>query len=117
MTATGIVEAVNEWEETADGRRRPSDRQARNEETGMPLWGVEVIYVQTSFGRKSTVTAKVTVDAVEEPKPAPLTPVAFEGLRVEVRTNKAGALIESWTAERLAEGPRTAPRPAPEKAA
>jgi hypothetical protein len=117
MTATGIVEAVNEWEETADGRRRPSDRQARNEDTGMPLWAVEVIYVQTSFGRKSTVTAKVTVDAVEEPKPAPLTPVTFEGLRVEVRTNKAGALIESWTADRLADGAKAAPRPAPEKAA
>ena len=73
MTATGIVEAVREWEEALDGKRRPSDRQARDEDTGMPLWGVEVLYMQTAFGRISTTTAKVTVGAVEEPKPAPLT--------------------------------------------
>lgn len=39
MTATGIVSAVQEWTETADGSRRPSDTQARDELTGMPLWG------------------------------------------------------------------------------
>ena len=49
MTATGIVEAMPEWEETPEGKRRPSDRQARNEDTGMPLWGVEVLYIQTTF--------------------------------------------------------------------
>jgi hypothetical protein len=59
FTATGIVDAVMEWEETPEGKRRPSkDKQARNEATGMPLWAVEVLYVQTSFGRRSTVTAK-----------------------------------------------------------
>ena len=69
MKATGIVEPTPEWEDMPDGRRRPSERQARSEETGMPLWAVEVIYVQTVFGRSSTVTAKVTVGAVDEPKP------------------------------------------------
>jgi hypothetical protein len=119
MTATGIVEPVFEWVEKPDGGRRPSETQARNEATGMPLWAVEVLYIQTSFGRKSTVTAKVTVDAQEEPKPAPLTPVGFNGLQVEVRVNKAGGLVENWSADTLMEpkSSAAAPRPSGEKAA
>ncbi len=116
MTATGIVEAVREWEEGLDGRRRPSDRQARDENTGMPLWGVEVLYMQTAFGRISTTTAKVTVGALEEPKPAPLTAIGFSGLTVEARTNKSGGFTENWFAEGLAEAPKAASRPAGERA-
>lgn len=101
MTATGIVEPVMEWDETPDGRRRPSERQARNEATGMPLWGVEVLYTQTSFGRESTVTAKVTVGAQEQPSPTRLAPIGFVGLRVEIRANKAGGFVEVWAAEAL----------------
>jgi hypothetical protein len=104
MTATGIVEPVMEWEETPEGKRRPSrDKQARDEVTGMPLWGVEVLYIQTSFARRSTVAAKVTVGHESEPKPAPLTPIGFTGLRVEVRVNQAGGFVEYWTAEGLLE--------------
>jgi hypothetical protein len=117
MTATGIVEPVMEWEETPEGRRRPSEKQARNEATGMPLWAVEVLYIQTSFGRRSTVTAKVTVDAVEEPKPAPLTPVGFNGLRAEVRTNQAGGFVEYWTADNLLEAAKPVAKPGDGKAA
>lgn len=108
MTATGIVEPVMEWTETPEGRRRPSDTQARNEDTGMPLWGVEVLYIQTAFGRKTTVTAKVTVEGKDEPKPAPLTPIGFEGLRAEVRLNKAGGFTEVWTAAGLLEASKSA---------
>jgi hypothetical protein len=106
MTATGIVEIVREWEETPEGKRRPSDKQARNENTGMPLWEVEVLYIQTSFGRRSTVTARVTIEAQEEPKPSPMTPIAFSGLRVEVRVNKAGGWVEYWSADGIVEGPK-----------
>jgi hypothetical protein len=93
MTATGIVDAIPEWEETPEGRRRPSDRQARNEDTGMPLWGVEVLYIQTAFGRRS--------------KPAPLTAIGFENLGVEVRTNKVGGLVEIWSADGVIEPPKS----------
>ena len=112
LTATGIVEQVFEWEETADGRRRPSDKPARNENTGMPLWRVEVIYVQETYGRKSTVTAKVLVDSPDEPKVAPLTPVKFTRLVVELRV-KGGSLIEAWSADSLADGPKGVQRPTP----
>lgn len=99
MLATGIVEPVMQWEETPDGRRRPSQLQDRDEATGMPLWGFEVSYRTESFGRESTVTAKVTVGAAERPEPATFTPVTFEVLRVEVRTNKANGFSERWSAE------------------
>ncbi len=108
MTATGIVEMVREWEETPEGKRRPSDKQARNENTGMPLWEVEVLYIQTSFGRRSTVTARVTIEAEEEPKPSPMTPIAFTGLRVEVRVNKAGGWVEYWSADSIVEPQKAA---------
>jgi len=104
FTATGIVDPVMEWEETPDGKRRPSrDKQDRNENTGMPLWGVEVLYIQTAFGRRSTVTANVTVESETEPKPAPMTPIGFIGLQVEVRVNKAGGFVEYWSADSILE--------------
>lgn len=118
MTATGIVEPVREWTETADGKRRPSEVQAREPETGMPLWGVEVLYVQTSFGRESTVTARVTVPAAERPAPAKLTPIGFTGLVMEARINKTGGFTESWSAEGVldASPAGTASRPGPKSA-
>ena len=101
MIATAIVEPIMEWDEKPDGTRRPSERQARNEDTGMPLWGVEVLYTQTSFGRESSVTAKVTVAAESQPSPVRLGPIGFVGLRVEARANKAGGFVEVWSAEAL----------------
>jgi hypothetical protein len=109
MVATGIVEPVNEWMDTPDGKRRPSDVQAIDENTGMFKWGVEVLYTQTAFGRQSTVTAKVTVGAQDKPAPQKLTPVAFHDLHVEVHTNRAGGLAETWSAEAIAD-PTTAPK-------
>jgi hypothetical protein len=105
MVATGIVDQVKEWEDKPEGGRRQSERQARDEATGFPLWGVEVLYPQTAFGRTSTVTAKVTVASLDEPAPGELVAVGFAGLRVEVRVNKAGGFSESWSAESIATPP------------
>jgi hypothetical protein len=80
MLATGIVAMVQEWIKTADGTRKPSDEQARDEATGMPLWGVEVMYRSESYGRESTATAMVEVGSVEQPHPEPLTPIRFDRL-------------------------------------
>ena len=102
MTATGIVEPIMEWEETPDGRRRPSERQARNEDTGMPLWAVEVIYRQSSWGRVSNTTATVTVGCLGRPVVEEFGRVEFTDLWVETRVNKAGGLVESWTADGVA---------------
>lgn len=99
MVATGIVAPLMEWIETADGRRRPSDIQDRDEKTGMPLWQVEVSYRSASFGREYTVTAMVAVGAMDIPNPAPFTHIVFDVLRVEAHVNKAGGFSERWSAE------------------
>lgn len=104
MIATGICEQAVEWEDKPGGGRRPSERQARHESTGMPLWGVEVLYSQTSFGRTESVTSKVMVGAAETPTIEALKPIMFVGLEVDVRVNKTGRLVENWRAETLASG-------------
>lgn len=103
MRSTGIVEEIFEWIER-DGKRRPSDIQARDEESGMPLWSVEVIYQQTSWGRAATVTSKVAVGMPQRPVLAEFEPIEFVDLRAEVRTNQAGGLVESWSANRVVDG-------------
>lgn len=105
MRSTGIVNEVKDWVDGPDGRRRPSETQARDEDTGMPLWEVEVLYRQTAFGRESNTTGTVRVGSPVQPVMGEFTPVAFQGLTVEVRVTKAGGLSESWRAEAVADTP------------
>ncbi|WP_152185547.1 hypothetical protein [Segeticoccus rhizosphaerae] len=103
MRSTGIVEEVFEWVER-DGKRRPSEVQARDEDSGMPLWSVEVIYQQQTWGRVSSVTNRVSVGMPQRPVLGEFEPVEFVDLRAEVRVNQAGGLVESWTANRISDG-------------
>ena len=80
MAATGIVTQVTEWEDKPEGGRRRTDRQARHEETGMPLWSVEVLY-----------------------EIQPHTQITFTGLTVDANVTKNGSFRERWTAEALDE--------------
>ncbi len=99
MRSTGIVNEVKDWVDGPDGKRRPSEVQARDEETGLPLWEVEVLYKQIAFGRESNTTGIVRVGSPVQPVLGEFVPVAFLGLSVEVRVTKAGGLSESWRAE------------------
>lgn len=99
MIATGICNPEFDWIETPEGRRRPSETQARNEDTGMPLWQVEVTYRSENFGREYTATAMVVAGSMEKPTPSAYTPIVFDGLQVDVHTNKAGGIVERWRAE------------------
>jgi hypothetical protein len=101
MTATGIVQAVVEWEDGPAGKRRPSDRQEKDEQTGLPLWLVEVMYLMVAFGRESTATSMVRVPCSARPEVQPLTRIEFDGLRCEVRTNKGGGFEERWSASAI----------------
>jgi hypothetical protein len=107
MRSTALVEEVFEWVER-DGKRRPSEVQARDEDSGMPLWSVEVIYQQQTWGRVSSVTNRVVVGMPQRPVLGEFEPVEFVDLRCEVRVTKAGGLSESWTADRIADGKPTA---------
>ena len=112
MVATGVVDARFDWVEAPGGGRRPSEQQARDEATGMPLWGVEVMYQQTAYGRVNSVVAAVQVQALDQPDVTALGPIAFDGLRVEVRVIKAsGVLVENWSAERIASPQPVSRRP------
>lgn len=116
MTATGLVNKVMVWEEV-NGRRKPSEtNQERHEDTGMPLWGVEVMYRADGFQQKH-VTATVKVGALEQPEPDEFSAITFKGLAVEARTNKSGGMTEYWSAEEVdhfkrAKASATAPKPA-----
>lgn len=101
MLSTGIVNEVFEWVQGADGKRRQSEFQARDENTGMPLWDVEVLYRQTPYGRESNTTAPVRVGSPVKPVLHQFAPVEFRGLVAEVRVGKSGGLVESWKAEEL----------------
>ena len=104
MRSTGIVAEVMDWVEGPDGKRRPGKTQSRNEDTGMPLWDVEVLYRQSAFGRESNTTAMVRVEAPVQPVLAEFAPILFDRLTVDVRPPKAGTgLIETWTAEAIRE--------------
>ncbi len=98
MTATGIVQAVTEWEDKPGGGRRATDRQAKDEATGALLWLVEVMYLMVAFGRESTATSMVRVPLASRPEVQPLTRIEFDGLRCDVRTNKGGGFEERWSA-------------------
>ncbi|SDU47568.1 hypothetical protein [Jiangella alkaliphila] len=101
MTATGVVNAVHEWEDTAEGRRQ-SERQALDEETRMPLWGVEVIYRTVSFGNELSARAQVIVPAPLKPEIAEFSSIEFGDLVASPRATKAGQLVESWRAGGIA---------------
>ncbi|MFI2105472.1 hypothetical protein ACH436_19420 [Isoptericola sp. NPDC019693] len=99
MVATGVVEPVMEWVETAEGKRRPGDVQARAEASGLPLWGVEVAYQSEDWGRVSTKTTKVTVPSQTPPAPSTFSPIAFGDLVAHARVDRRnGVLSESWEA-------------------
>lgn len=108
MTATGIVQEVAEWEDGPTGKRRPSDRQARDEKSGLPLWLVEVMYLMVAFGRESTATGMVQVPADKRPEVPALTRIEFDGLRCDARSNKAGGFDERWSADGITGAPKQA---------
>lgn len=103
MAATGIVTQVPEWEDKPEGGRRRTDRQARHEETGMPLWSVEVLYETQVFGEPASVIHKVSVGHQTKPEIQPHTQITFTGLTVDANVTKNGSFRERWTAEALDE--------------
>lgn len=102
MTATGVVNAVHDWEDGPDGNRRQSERQALDEDSRMPLWGVEVIYRTVSFGTEQSARAQVIVPVPLKPEIAEFSPIEFGDLVASARATKAGQLVESWRAGGIA---------------
>ena len=82
------VEAVDEWAETANGRR-PTGDQATHEDSGLPLWQVGVMFNDATTG-DATGSAVVQIAAETKPEVVPGQPIEFEGLAVSVWSGRSG---------------------------
>ncbi len=111
MRATGNVSSVMEWVEVG-GKRKQSDEQMIDPNTGMKQFTVEVLYQSSAFGKAITVTAAVQIGATEAPKLEPFSRVEFVDLVCSVFMTQ-GSMRESWRAERLADG-KAAPAAKPQ---
>ncbi len=91
-------------------------QQARDANTGMPEWIVEVLRPVEEYGVPQTVVCKVQVPSAARPEVAE-GPVRFTGLKVTVAIKRqkpnepshAAELVEYWSAA----GVESAPAPAP----
>ena len=95
--AAGVIEPVRDFDASKDGRFV----QAKDRESGMPLWAVDVIDADPAARTK---TARVKIAATEQPvlPPAspgnPFPPVELTGLAVIPYVNPAGRLAYSLKA-------------------
>jgi len=98
--AAGVIEPVRDFEASKDGRFV----QAKDRESGLPLWAVDVIDADPATRTK---TARVKIAASEQPvlPPAsptmPFVPVELTGLTVIPYVNPAGRLAYSLKAAGL----------------
>lgn len=98
LIGTGNVTPTMEWAQGADGKNRPSDVQAVNEQN-VPLWSVEVLRQDRVFGTEKTVSTQITVPHHTEPQIKAFSPIAMHGVEVNVYSTKNGGMRESWRAE------------------
>src|SRR5215469_13119089 len=95
--AAGAVEPVRDFDASKDGRFV----QAKDRESGLPLWAVDVIDADPAARTK---TARVKIATHDQPvlPPAapgmPFSPVEFTGLTVIPYVNPAGRLAYSLKA-------------------
>lgn len=99
LVAAAEPAAVPEWVELSDGSRRPSGNQAKDAETGRPLWVVDCLVLD----QERAATIGVQVASVDAPRVTVLTPVRFEGLMVRVSRSRDGKVAQYWRASGVAE--------------
>jgi hypothetical protein len=89
---TGKAAARAEYVELSDGQRRRSGNQAKDQESGMPLWVVDVLVDDPDSDRAEIVGVKVA--SWEEPVTPKWQPVRFKNLvcvpYVDQRSNRVG---------------------------
>jgi hypothetical protein len=95
--AAGVIEPVRDFDASKDGRFV----QAKDRESGLPLWAVDVIDADPAARTK---TARVKIAASEQPvlpppgPGMPFVPVELTGLTVIPYVNPAGRLAYSLKA-------------------
>jgi len=96
---SGQVEPVVDWITGPDGKRTPGD-QARDEQSGLPLWTVHVMIAEGD----RPMLAAVRLPAPECPTVQAFGPARFERLEAVARVNRnTGQLAIYWAAAGLAD--------------
>lgn len=78
LIATGKAAARQEFAELTNGERRRTGQQAKDTESGMPLWVVDCLLDDDTAERAEVVSVKVP--SWDEPKTTKWQPVRFSGL-------------------------------------
>lgn len=101
LLASGKVLPVPEYAELADGtKRRVPDRQAKDRDTGLPLWVVDCFADDDDEDARAEVVG-VKVAAIDRPQVQKLRPVEFIGL-VASGWNRDGRVAYSFRATGVA---------------
>lgn len=100
-TLTGVVNPVPVFGDNG----RPTGEHA-SDESGVPLWGVEIMRTVKQFGREQGEISTVQVPSAMEPKAQALTPARFRGLvlNVYVKRGERPSLGQTITADALVTG-------------
>lgn len=107
---TGKTASRAEYVELSDGSRRASGNQAKQEETGLPLWVVDVL-VDDDTARRAEVVG-VVVASYDEPVTQKWQPVRFRGLVATIYADRAsGQAKVSLKAEGIETDAKFKPQP------
>lgn len=98
LVSAGTPEAVMRWDDK-DGRRIMSEHQEVDPDTGQRLW--TVFAMPTLAERPEVLQVRVTAD--QQPVLSMFGPIRVEGLSVNVRKDKAGAIVQYWSASSVAD--------------
>lgn len=78
LVATGHVSSKAEYVQLSDGSRKASGNQAKDPDTGMPLWVIDCL-VDGETERRAEIVG-VTVGSHDEPTVQKYRPIVFRGL-------------------------------------
>lgn len=94
LISTGHVTEVKEWAELADGSRKPSGNQARNEARVL-LWVVDALV----DGEERGEVIGIQIASQVEPQVKRLEPLRLDGLTARVSVGKDGRVRMYWSAD------------------
>lgn len=110
LIGTGKAAARAEYAELSDGSRRRTGEQAKDKDSGAPVWVVDVLVDDDDADRAEVVSVKVA--SWDEPRTEKWKPVRFVGLvavpYVDSGSNRSAL---SFRADGIEGQPAAAPKP------
>lgn len=97
LISTGKAAPRPVWVERSDGSRRPDPNGAQEkDESGTPMWTVDVLLDDDDADRSETLG--IVVPSVTKPELPKWRPVQFSGLTASVRVDRNGKLAMYFAA-------------------